>query len=149
MTVALNSCFRVIVQNLGEMLSLGGMTASLASPLFGVNLGGEAAHAARRIAYLIRMPTTQHKAKVIFLPACLHLYDFRRTDLHAHNYAHQEKNTHQNKYAYENKHVQCKMYAHENKFSRARIVYTRRAETRRQEGGVTDQNSWFHSLCAG
>ncbi|MEL6221980.1 MAG: NAD(P)/FAD-dependent oxidoreductase [Cyanobacteria bacterium J06627_8] len=49
-------------QNLGEMLTLGTGTATLAG--LGVTLDGPLAHIARRLAYLYRMPTLDHQMKV-------------------------------------------------------------------------------------
>lgn len=50
-------------QHLGEMLVLGARDASVASPL-GVEIDGTAAWAMRRAAYLARMPTDRHRAKL-------------------------------------------------------------------------------------
>jgi demethylphylloquinone reductase len=49
--------------HLGEMLVLGARDASVASPL-GVEVEGAAAWAMRRAAYLARMPTDRHRAKL-------------------------------------------------------------------------------------
>lgn len=48
---------------LGEMLTLGGGAASVATP-FGVSLDGAPAAAVRRAAYLARMPTAAHRRRV-------------------------------------------------------------------------------------
>lgn len=52
-------------QNLGEMMTLGRNDASV-SPSFieGLTLEGPIGHAARKIAYLIRLPTDEHRVKV-------------------------------------------------------------------------------------
>lgn len=52
-------------QNLGEMMILGRNDAAL-SPTFieGLTIEGPIGHAARKIAYLIRLPTDQHRLKV-------------------------------------------------------------------------------------
>ncbi|XP_059624475.1 alternative NAD(P)H-ubiquinone oxidoreductase C1, chloroplastic/mitochondrial [Cornus florida] len=52
-------------QNLGEMMILGRNDAAL-SPSFveGLTLEGPVGHAARKIAYLIRLPTDEHRLKV-------------------------------------------------------------------------------------
>ncbi|KAA8531121.1 hypothetical protein F0562_005830 [Nyssa sinensis] len=52
-------------QNLGEMMTLGRNDAAL-SPSFleGLTLEGPIGHAARKIAYLIRLPTDEHRLKV-------------------------------------------------------------------------------------
>ncbi|CAK7354664.1 unnamed protein product [Dovyalis caffra] len=52
-------------QNLGEMMTLGRNDAAL-SPSFieGLTLEGPVGHAARKIAYLIRLPTDEHRVKV-------------------------------------------------------------------------------------
>ncbi|KAJ7945138.1 Alternative NAD(P)H-ubiquinone oxidoreductase C1, chloroplastic/mitochondrial [Quillaja saponaria] len=52
-------------QNLGEMMTLGRNDAAL-SPSFieGLTLDGPVGHAARKIAYLIRLPTDEHRLKV-------------------------------------------------------------------------------------
>ncbi|KAL5555245.1 hypothetical protein UlMin_037481 [Ulmus minor] len=52
-------------QNLGEMMTLGRSDAAL-SPSFidGLTLEGPLGHTARKIAYLIRLPTDEHKLKV-------------------------------------------------------------------------------------
>lgn len=52
-------------QNLGEMMTLGRNDASV-TPSFieGLTLEGPAGHAARKIAYLIRLPTDEHRLKV-------------------------------------------------------------------------------------
>ncbi|CAN0924512.1 Alternative NAD(P)H-ubiquinone oxidoreductase C1, chloroplastic/mitochondrial [Linum grandiflorum] len=52
-------------QNLGEMMTLGQNDAAV-SPSFidGLTLEGPVGHAARKIAYLIRLPTDEHKVKV-------------------------------------------------------------------------------------
>ncbi|KAF9678915.1 hypothetical protein SADUNF_Sadunf07G0086100 [Salix dunnii] len=52
-------------QNLGEMMTLGRNDAAL-SPSFieGLTLEGPVGHAARKIAYLIRLPTDEHRLKV-------------------------------------------------------------------------------------
>ncbi|KAG6486242.1 alternative NAD(P)H-ubiquinone oxidoreductase C1, chloroplastic/mitochondrial-like [Zingiber officinale] len=52
-------------QNLGEMMTLG-MNDAAISPSFidGLTLDGPLGHAARKIAYLIRMPTDEHRLKV-------------------------------------------------------------------------------------
>lgn len=54
-------------QNLGEMMTLGKYDGAV-SPSFvnGVTLDGLVAHTARKIAYLIRLPTNEHRAKVGF-----------------------------------------------------------------------------------
>ncbi len=49
-------------QHLGEMMTLGTDTATLAG--LGITLEGSAAHIARRLAYLYRMPTLDHQIKV-------------------------------------------------------------------------------------
>ncbi|MEM7771350.1 MAG: NAD(P)/FAD-dependent oxidoreductase [Cyanobacteria bacterium P01_A01_bin.37] len=49
-------------QNLGEMMTLGSGTATLAG--LGITLDGPMAHIARRLAYLYRMPTLDHQIKV-------------------------------------------------------------------------------------
>lgn len=49
-------------QNLGEMMTLGTDTATLAG--LGITLDGPLAHIARRLAYLYRMPTLNHQIKV-------------------------------------------------------------------------------------
>lgn len=49
--------------HLGEMMVLGSSSATLSTP-FGINLDGPLAHAIRRTAYLMRMPTDNHRAKV-------------------------------------------------------------------------------------
>jgi NADH dehydrogenase len=51
-------------QNLGEMMTLGTDNATLTG--LGVKLDGPLAHIARRLAYLYRMPTLDHKLKVGF-----------------------------------------------------------------------------------
>ncbi|XVF40718.1 hypothetical protein PTKIN_Ptkin01aG0137300 [Pterospermum kingtungense] len=52
-------------QNLGEMMTLGRNDAAI-SPSFieGLTLEGPIGHAARKIAYLIRLPTEEHRFKV-------------------------------------------------------------------------------------
>ncbi|KAJ0096890.1 hypothetical protein Patl1_28112 [Pistacia atlantica] len=52
-------------QNLGEMMTLGRNDAAL-SPSFveGLTLEGPIGHTARKIAYLIRLPTDEHRLKV-------------------------------------------------------------------------------------
>ncbi|XP_015580162.1 alternative NAD(P)H-ubiquinone oxidoreductase C1, chloroplastic/mitochondrial isoform X2 [Ricinus communis] len=52
-------------QNLGEMMTLGRNDAAL-SPSFieGLTLEGPIGHAARKLAYLIRLPTDEHRLKV-------------------------------------------------------------------------------------
>ncbi|EOX92707.1 NAD(P)H dehydrogenase C1 isoform 2 [Theobroma cacao] len=52
-------------QNLGEMMTLGRNDAAI-SPSFieGLTLEGAIGHAARKIAYLIRLPTDEHRFKV-------------------------------------------------------------------------------------
>ncbi|XP_062153197.1 alternative NAD(P)H-ubiquinone oxidoreductase C1, chloroplastic/mitochondrial-like isoform X2 [Alnus glutinosa] len=52
-------------QNLGEMMTLGRSDAAI-SPSFieGLTLVGPIVHTARKIAYLIRLPTDQHRLKV-------------------------------------------------------------------------------------
>ncbi|KAI4326157.1 hypothetical protein MLD38_031498 [Melastoma candidum] len=52
-------------QNLGEMMTLGRNDAAI-SPSFidGLTLDGPVGHAARKIAYLIRLPTDEHRVKV-------------------------------------------------------------------------------------
>ncbi|GAA0155249.1 hypothetical protein LIER_13018 [Lithospermum erythrorhizon] len=52
-------------QNLGEMMTLGRSDAAL-SPSFveGLTLEGPIGHTARKIAYLIRLPTDEHRLKV-------------------------------------------------------------------------------------
>lgn len=52
-------------QNLGEMMTLGRYDAAV-TPSFidGLTLEGPVGHAARKLAYLIRLPTDQHKIKV-------------------------------------------------------------------------------------
>ncbi|XP_074571140.1 alternative NAD(P)H-ubiquinone oxidoreductase C1, chloroplastic/mitochondrial [Curcuma longa] len=52
-------------QNLGEMMTLG-MNDAAISPSFidGLTLDGPLGHAARKIAYLFRMPTDEHRLKV-------------------------------------------------------------------------------------
>ncbi|KAG8383880.1 hypothetical protein BUALT_Bualt04G0060200 [Buddleja alternifolia] len=52
-------------QNLGEMMSLGRYDAAI-SPSFieGLTLDGPIGHTARKIAYLIRLPTDEHRLKV-------------------------------------------------------------------------------------
>ncbi|XP_059432072.1 alternative NAD(P)H-ubiquinone oxidoreductase C1, chloroplastic/mitochondrial isoform X3 [Corylus avellana] len=52
-------------QNLGEMMTLGRNDAAI-SPSFieGLTLEGPIGHTARKIAYLIRLPTDQHRLKV-------------------------------------------------------------------------------------
>lgn len=52
-------------QNLGEMMSLGRYDAAV-TPSFidGLTLEGPIGHAARKLAYLIRMPTDEHRIKV-------------------------------------------------------------------------------------
>ncbi|CAN1188071.1 Alternative NAD(P)H-ubiquinone oxidoreductase C1, chloroplastic/mitochondrial [Linum perenne] len=52
-------------QNLGEMMTLGQNDAAV-SPSFidGLTLEGPVGHAARKIAYLIRLPTDEHRVKV-------------------------------------------------------------------------------------
>ncbi|WCJ37726.1 Alternative NAD(P)H-ubiquinone oxidoreductase C1 chloroplastic/mitochondrial [Euphorbia peplus] len=52
-------------QNLGEMMTLGTNDAAI-SPSFieGLTLEGPIGHAARKIAYLIRLPTDEHRLKV-------------------------------------------------------------------------------------
>ncbi|OMP01153.1 FAD-dependent pyridine nucleotide-disulfide oxidoreductase [Corchorus olitorius] len=52
-------------QNLGEMMTLGRNDAAI-SPSFieGLTLEGPVGHAARKIAYLIRLPTDEHRFKV-------------------------------------------------------------------------------------
>ncbi|KDP32480.1 hypothetical protein JCGZ_13405 [Jatropha curcas] len=52
-------------QNLGEMMTLGRNDAAL-SPSFieGLTLEGPIGHAARKMAYLIRLPTDEHRLKV-------------------------------------------------------------------------------------
>ncbi|KAL2941901.1 Alternative NAD(P)H-ubiquinone oxidoreductase C1 chloroplastic/mitochondrial [Bienertia sinuspersici] len=54
-------------QNLGEMMTLGRYDAAV-TPSFidGLTLEGPVGHAARKLAYLIRLPTDQHKVKVGF-----------------------------------------------------------------------------------
>jgi NADH dehydrogenase len=51
-------------QPLGEMMTLGIDNATLAG--LGIQLDGQLAHIARRLAYLYRMPTLDHKLKVGF-----------------------------------------------------------------------------------
>ncbi|KAK4264678.1 hypothetical protein QN277_025820 [Acacia crassicarpa] len=52
-------------QNLGEMMTLGRNDAAI-SPSFieGLTLEGEIGHTARKLAYLLRLPTDEHKLKV-------------------------------------------------------------------------------------
>ncbi|XP_068643023.1 alternative NAD(P)H-ubiquinone oxidoreductase C1, chloroplastic/mitochondrial [Aristolochia californica] len=52
-------------QNLGEMMALGTSDAAI-TPSFidGLTLDGSIGHAARKIAYLFRLPTDEHKVKV-------------------------------------------------------------------------------------
>ncbi|KAF5186013.1 Alternative NAD(P)H-ubiquinone oxidoreductase C1 protein [Thalictrum thalictroides] len=52
-------------QNLGEMMTLGRNDAAI-TPSFieGLTLDGPIGHAARKVAYLIRLPTDEHKVKV-------------------------------------------------------------------------------------
>ncbi|XP_033137466.1 alternative NAD(P)H-ubiquinone oxidoreductase C1, chloroplastic/mitochondrial isoform X2 [Brassica rapa] len=52
-------------QNLGEMMTLGRYDAAI-SPSFieGLTLDGPVGHAARKLAYLIRLPTDEHRFKV-------------------------------------------------------------------------------------
>lgn len=52
-------------QNLGEMMTLGRNDAAI-SPSFieGLTLDGPIGHTARKIAYLLRLPTDEHKVKV-------------------------------------------------------------------------------------
>ncbi|CAK9143661.1 unnamed protein product [Ilex paraguariensis] len=52
-------------QNLGEMMTLG-MNDAAISPSFieGLTLEGPVGHTARKIAYLIRLPTDEHRLKV-------------------------------------------------------------------------------------
>ncbi|KAK7247616.1 hypothetical protein RIF29_42502 [Crotalaria pallida] len=52
-------------QNLGEMMTLGRNDAAI-SPSFveGLTLEGPVGHTARKVAYLIRLPTDEHKLKV-------------------------------------------------------------------------------------
>ncbi|GAB4855734.1 Nuclear pore complex subunit [Ancistrocladus abbreviatus] len=52
-------------QNLGEMMTLGRWDAAV-SPSFidGLTLEGPVGHAARKLAYLIRLPTDEHRIKV-------------------------------------------------------------------------------------
>ncbi|KAJ8765277.1 hypothetical protein K2173_011974 [Erythroxylum novogranatense] len=52
-------------QNLGEMMTLGRNDAAI-SPSFidGLTLEGPVGHAARKLAYLIRLPTDEHRVKV-------------------------------------------------------------------------------------
>ncbi|XP_056168376.1 alternative NAD(P)H-ubiquinone oxidoreductase C1, chloroplastic/mitochondrial-like [Syzygium oleosum] len=52
-------------QNLGEMMTLGRNDAAI-SPSFidGLTLEGPVGHAARKFAYLIRLPTDEHRIKV-------------------------------------------------------------------------------------
>ncbi|CAA6658180.1 unnamed protein product [Spirodela intermedia] len=52
-------------QNLGEMMTLG-TDAAAVTPSFieGLTLDGPVGHAARKIAYLIRLPTDEHRVKV-------------------------------------------------------------------------------------
>lgn len=52
-------------QNLGEMMTLGRFDAAV-TPSFidGLTLEGPVGHAARKLAYLIRLPTDQHRIKV-------------------------------------------------------------------------------------
>ncbi|KAK4761002.1 hypothetical protein SAY87_005895 [Trapa incisa] len=52
-------------QNLGEMMTLGRNDAAI-TPSFieGLTLEGPAGHAARKLAYLIRLPTDEHRLKV-------------------------------------------------------------------------------------
>ena len=49
-------------QHLGEMMTLGADDATLAG--LGVQLNGVTAHLARRMIYLMRMPTFDHQVKV-------------------------------------------------------------------------------------
>ena len=49
-------------QHLGEMLTLGRDRATLTG--LGLQLDGELAHIARRLAYLYRMPTLAHQVRV-------------------------------------------------------------------------------------
>ena len=49
--------------HLGEMMVLGSSNGTLSTP-FGVNLNGSLAHAVRRAAYLMRLPTDSHRARV-------------------------------------------------------------------------------------
>ena len=49
-------------QHLGEMMTLGSDDATLAG--LGVQLNGVTAHLARRMIYLMRMPTFDHQVKV-------------------------------------------------------------------------------------
>ncbi|RVX21193.1 Alternative NAD(P)H-ubiquinone oxidoreductase C1, chloroplastic/mitochondrial [Vitis vinifera] len=57
--------FFVRFQNLGEMMTLGRNDAAI-SPSFieGLTLEGPIGHAARKLAYLIRLPTDEHRLKV-------------------------------------------------------------------------------------
>ncbi|CAK9158848.1 unnamed protein product [Ilex paraguariensis] len=62
------ACLRALVyvfQNLGEMMTLG-MNDAAISPSFieGLTLEGPVGHTARKIAYLIRLPTDEHRLKV-------------------------------------------------------------------------------------
>ncbi|XP_020554311.1 alternative NAD(P)H-ubiquinone oxidoreductase C1, chloroplastic/mitochondrial-like, partial [Sesamum indicum] len=52
-------------QNLGEMMTLGRYDAAI-SPSFieGLTLEGPVGHTARKLAYLIRLPTDEHRLKV-------------------------------------------------------------------------------------
>lgn len=63
MHVSVNIIFRF--QNLGEMMTLGRNDAAI-SPSFidGLTLEGPVGHAARKFAYLIRLPTDEHRIKV-------------------------------------------------------------------------------------
>ncbi|XP_031493054.1 alternative NAD(P)H-ubiquinone oxidoreductase C1, chloroplastic/mitochondrial isoform X2 [Nymphaea colorata] len=55
------------LQNLGEMMTLGKYDAAI-SPSFvdGLTLEGNLGHTARKVAYLMRLPTDQHRLKVGF-----------------------------------------------------------------------------------
>lgn len=52
-------------QNLGEMMTLGRNDAAVSPSFFeGVTLDGPIGHSARKLAYLIRLPTDEHRLKV-------------------------------------------------------------------------------------
>ncbi|XP_058727224.1 alternative NAD(P)H-ubiquinone oxidoreductase C1, chloroplastic/mitochondrial-like [Vicia villosa] len=59
------AAFMKVFQNLGEMMTLGRSDIAI-TPSFieGLTLEGPVGHAARKIAYLMRLPTDEHRLKV-------------------------------------------------------------------------------------
>jgi demethylphylloquinone reductase len=51
-------------QHIGDMMVLGALDAAVALPVGDITIDGPAAAALRRVAYLYRMPTNEHRIKV-------------------------------------------------------------------------------------